>query len=158
MSAALEIENLQKTYPGGVEALKRIDLDVRHGDFFALLGPNGAGKSTVIGIISSLVNKTAGSVRIYGHDIDNDFSAAKSCLGLVPQEFNFNMFEKVEHIVVNQAGYYGIPRPLAYQRAETYLTLAQPPLRQRTSIEPNGQLDPGPDKLELQELSIPKSA
>ncbi len=118
---ALSIRNLTKVYANGVSALEGIDLDVAPGDFFALLGPNGAGKSTVIGIISSLVNKTGGQVTVFGHDIDTDFPAAKTCIGLVPQEFNFNTFEPVVEIVVNQAGYYGIERALAYQRAETYL-------------------------------------
>ncbi|MFO8025808.1 ABC transporter ATP-binding protein [Thiohalophilus sp.] len=121
MSNALTIRGLTKTYRGGVQALKGVDLDVREGDFFALLGPNGAGKSTTIGIICSLINKTAGSVEVFGHDIDRDLEAAKSCIGLVPQEFNFNQFEPVVEIVVNQAGYYGIDRKLAYERAETYL-------------------------------------
>ncbi len=118
---ALSIRNLTKVYANGFTALKGIDLDVEPGDFFALLGPNGAGKSTTIGIISSLVNKTGGKVSVFGHDIDTDFPAAKKCIGLVPQEFNFNTFEPVVEIVVNQAGYYGIERRLAYQRAETYL-------------------------------------
>lgn len=118
---ALRIEQLRKTYPGGLEALKGIDLTVEQGDFFALLGPNGAGKSTTIGIVTSLVTKTGGSVRVFGHDLDCETEAAKTCIGLVPQEFNFNMFEQVQQIVVNQAGYYGIPRPLALQRSETYL-------------------------------------
>lgn len=118
---ALRIEQLRKTYPGGLEALKGIDLTVEQGDFFALLGPNGAGKSTTIGIVTSLVTKTGGSVRVFGHDLDRETEAAKTCIGLVPQEFNFNMFEQVQQIVVNQAGYYGIPRPLALQRSETYL-------------------------------------
>ena len=118
---ALEISNLSKTYSGGVEALKGIDLTVEEGDFFALLGPNGAGKSTTIGIITSLVNKSGGKVKVFGHDIDTDLTAAKRQLGLVPQEFNFSQFERVIEIVVNQAGYYGIPRNEAYQRAEVVL-------------------------------------
>jgi ABC-2 type transport system ATP-binding protein len=118
---ALAIQGLKKTYPGGVQAVKGFDLVVEQGDFFALLGPNGAGKSTSIGVITSLVNKSAGSVKIFGHDIDTDLEAAKSYVGLVPQEFNFNQFETVLQIVVNQAGYYGVPRPLAMQRAEKYL-------------------------------------
>ena len=121
MTAALSIRALRKTYPNGFEALKGIDLEVQEGDFFALLGPNGAGKSTTIGIVCSLVNKTGGEVSVFGHDLDTDTAAAKSCIGLVPQEFNFNVFEPVVEILVNQAGYYGIPRRLAYQRAETYL-------------------------------------
>lgn len=118
---ALEISNLKKIYSNGVEALKGIDLSVREGDFFALLGPNGAGKSTTIGILTSLVIKTSGKVSIYGHDIDSDFSAAKSCLGVVPQEFNFGVFEKVYNVVLNQAGYYGLPKKLAKERTEKYL-------------------------------------
>ena len=121
MSTALQIRNLRKTYKGGHEALKGIDLDVAEGDFFALLGPNGAGKTTIIGIIASLVNKSSGTVEVFGHDINIDPSAAKACLGLVPQEFNFNMFEPVAEVVSNQAGYYGIPRKEARQRAEKYL-------------------------------------
>jgi ABC-2 type transport system ATP-binding protein len=119
---ALSIRDLTKTYSNQFTALKGINLDVAPGDFFALLGPNGAGKSTTISIISSLVKKTAGTVSIFGCDIDKDFSAAKQHLGVVPQEFNFNLFEKVEDIVANQGGYYGLPRALAYQRAEKYLT------------------------------------
>ena len=118
---ALTISALRKTYHGGVEALKGIDLEVEEGDFDALLGPNGAGKSTTIGIISSLVNKSSGSVQVFGFDIDTQLELAKSQIGLVPQEFNFSQFEKVEQIVVNQAGLYGVPRELAYQRAEKYL-------------------------------------
>ena len=118
---ALSIKNLTKTYPNGVQALKGIDFDVEPGDFYALLGPNGAGKTTAIGIISSLVNKTGGDVEIFGHSIDTELEAAKSCLGLVPQEINMNLFDSVENIVVNQAGYYGIGRRLAKERAEKYL-------------------------------------
>ncbi len=118
---ALALKDLRKTYHGGTEALKGIDLEVDEGDFFALLGPNGAGKTTAIGIVTSLVNKTSGQVEVFGNNIDRELEAAKSCIGLVPQEINFNQFEKVENIVVNQAGYYGIPRPLARQRAERYL-------------------------------------
>lgn len=118
---ALKIRQLKKTYANGVEALKGIDLDVQPGEFFGLLGPNGAGKSTTIGIITSLINKTGGTVEVFGHDIDRSFAVAKTCMGVVPQEFNFNQFEKVIHVVVNQAGYYGVPRDLAYQRAERYL-------------------------------------
>ncbi len=121
MNQALSIQNLSKVYKNGVVALHGIDLNVEQGDFFALLGPNGAGKSTTIGIISSLVNKSAGTVKIFGHDLDADLAAAKACIGLVPQEFNFNMFEPVVEILVNQAGYYGIPRALAFERAEHYL-------------------------------------
>lgn len=118
---ALSIRGLKKTYPNGVEALKGIDFTVADGDFYALLGPNGAGKTTAIGIICSLVQKTAGEVEIFGHSIDRELEAAKSCLGLVPQEVNLNLFDTVLNIVVNQAGYYGIPRGLAYERAEKYL-------------------------------------
>jgi len=119
---ALNISGLIKTYKGGVQALKGIDLTVEQGDFFALLGPNGAGKSTTIGVISALVNKTSGKVSVFGHDVDTELEAAKSCIGLVPQEFNFNQFETVLQIVVNQAGYYGVPRSIAKERAEKYLT------------------------------------
>ena len=118
---ALSIRNLTKTYANGVEALKGIDFDVDAGDFYALLGPNGAGKTTAIGIITSLVNKTAGTVEIFGHDIDRELEAAKACIGLVPQELNMNLFDTVENIVVNQAGYYGIDRKTACRRAEKYL-------------------------------------
>ena len=121
MTQALSIQNLSKVYKNGVIALHGIDLNVEQGDFFALLGPNGAGKSTTIGIISSLVNKSAGTVRVFGHDLDTDLAAAKACIGLVPQEFNFNQFEPVAEILINQAGYYGIPRKLATERAEYYL-------------------------------------
>jgi ABC-2 type transport system ATP-binding protein len=122
---ALSLKNLTKTYKNGVQALKGIDLDVEEGDFFALLGPNGAGKTTAIGIVTSLVNKSGGTVEVFGHDIETELEVAKSCIGLVPQEINFNQFEAVETIVVNQAGFYGIPRPLAYQRAEKYLKQLQ---------------------------------
>ncbi len=118
---ALSIKGLTKAYDNGFQALKGVDLDVMPGDFFALLGPNGAGKSTIIGIISSLVRKTTGSVAVFGHDIDKDFPLAKKDVGVVPQEFNFNQFEKVFDIVVTQAGYYGLPRKVAEQRAEKYL-------------------------------------
>ncbi len=121
MIPALTIENLTKQYAGGFQALKGISLEVQHGDFFALLGPNGAGKSTTIGVICSLVAKTAGSVAVYGTDIDEDFAGAKKNIGIVPQEFNFNMFEQPFDIVVNQAGYYGMPKALASERAEQYL-------------------------------------
>ncbi len=120
---ALEITQLTKTYAGGVEALKGICLNVEKGDFYALLGPNGAGKSTTIGIITSLVNKTSGKVKVFGYDMDKDIVRAKLQLGLVPQEFNFNMFETVQQIVVQQAGYYGVNKSLANERAEKYLTL-----------------------------------
>jgi ABC-2 type transport system ATP-binding protein len=118
---ALTIENLHKTYRNSFEALKGISLTVEAGDFFALLGPNGAGKSTAISIIASLINKTSGRIAIYGKDLDREREAAKRQIGLVPQEFNFNMWEPVVEILVNQAGYYGIPRGLAFERAETYL-------------------------------------
>ncbi len=121
MLPALKISGLTKTYKGGFQALKGIDLTVQQGDFFALLGPNGAGKSTTIGVITSLVNKTAGSVAVFGHDIDQELEAAKSFIGLVPQEFNFNQFEPLMKILVNQAGYYGVERKVAVQRAEKYL-------------------------------------
>ncbi|HEX5677235.1 MAG TPA: ABC transporter ATP-binding protein [Alcanivorax sp.] len=119
--SALTLRNLTKTYANGVEALKGIDLTVERGDFFALLGPNGAGKSTTIGIVSSLVNKTDGEVIILGHSLDRERELAKQKIGVVPQEFNFSQFEKVFDIVVTQAGFYGIPAPLARERAEKYL-------------------------------------
>ena len=118
---ALSIKDLRKTYANGQEALKGVSLDVAEGDFFALLGPNGAGKSTAIGIISSLVNKTSGTVQVFGHDLDSDPQGVKSCIGLVPQEFNFNQWEPIGEIVVNQAGFYGIPRREAWVRAEESL-------------------------------------
>ena len=122
---ALEIKSLSKIYESGTEALKGIDLVVEEGDFYALLGPNGAGKSTTIGIITSLVNKTAGSVSVFGYDIDKDLVRAKQQIGLVPQEFNFNQFETLQQICVNQAGYYGVPRKEATKRAEKYLTMLE---------------------------------
>ncbi|MDQ1362454.1 MAG: type transport system ATP-binding protein [Pseudomonadota bacterium] len=122
---ALHIRNLCKTYKNGTRALKGVDLTVGEGEFFALLGPNGAGKSTVIGILAGLINKTSGEVKVFSHDIDTQLAAAKSCLGLVPQEFNFNQFEPVEEILINQAGYYGIPRTEARARAEKYLRLLE---------------------------------
>ncbi|SFN17032.1 ABC-2 type transport system ATP-binding protein [Izhakiella capsodis] len=122
MIYALELEKLSKTYAGGVQALKSLDLKVEAGDFYALLGPNGAGKSTTIGIISSLVNKTSGSVRVFGYDLSKDMVNAKRQLGLVPQEFNFNQFETVLQIVVSQAGYYGVDKKEARLRAQKYLT------------------------------------
>lgn len=118
---ALSVTGLTKTYRNGVQALKGIDLDVEEGDFFALLGPNGAGKTTLIGIVTALVNKTAGTASVFGFDLDRDLERAKSCIGIVPQEFNFNMFESPETIVVNQAGFYGVDRATARQRAEKYL-------------------------------------
>ena len=119
--SALTVRNLTKVYRNGFEALKGVDLTVAEGDFYALLGPNGAGKSTLIGIVSSLVNKTAGQVEVFGHDLDQDPEGVKSCIGLVPQEFNFNLFLPVIEVVLNQAGYYGIPRREARERAERYL-------------------------------------
>ncbi|MHA7840666.1 MAG: ABC transporter ATP-binding protein [Gammaproteobacteria bacterium] len=121
MIKALEINKLSKTYKNGQQALKCISFSVNEGDFYGLLGPNGAGKSTTIGIITSLVNKTAGTVKVFGYDIDKDLNMAKRHIGVVPQEFNFNIFETVEQIVVQQAGFYGIPRPLALERAKKYL-------------------------------------
>ena len=121
MSYALEINDLHKTYDNGFTALKGISMKVAEGDFFALLGPNGAGKSTTLGVVSSLVNKTQGKVHIFGHDLDGDLDAAKRLMGIVPQEFNFNMFEKVQDIVIQQAGYYGIARAEAKVRTEELL-------------------------------------
>lgn len=120
---ALEINNLIKTYANGVTAVKGIDLTVKKGDFFALLGPNGAGKSTTIGIITSLVNKTSGEVKVFGYDLDKQPNHVKACIGLVPQEFNFNIFQTTSHILINQAGYFGIPYSQAKKRAEKYLRL-----------------------------------
>jgi len=122
MPPALEIKDLKKTYKSGTVALKGVSLTVPEGDFFALLGPNGAGKTTIIGIVTSLVNKTGGSVKVFGHDIDKEFEKAKTYIGLVGQEVNFNPFEKPLDIVINQAGYYGIPRSEAIPRAEKLLT------------------------------------
>ena len=121
MTYALEIEGLKKVYAGGVEALRGIDLTVEEGDFYALLGPNGAGKSTTIGIVTSLVNKTSGKVKVFGYDLDTQLMQVKRQIGLVPQEFNFNPFETVQQIVVNQAGYYGVSRKEALERSEKYL-------------------------------------
>ncbi len=121
MLSALSISNLTKTYNSGLSALKGVSLDVREGEFFGLLGPNGAGKTTIIGIITSLVNKTGGSVKVFGIDIDQDFAAAKRLIGVVPQEFNFSIFEKVQDIVCQQAGYYGMARAEALVRSERYL-------------------------------------
>jgi len=118
---ALEVENLKKTYPNGVEALKGISLSVAPGDFYALLGPNGAGKSTLIGIVSSLVNVTSGEARVFGASVRTHRSDAMAQIGLVPQEINFNMFEQPFQICVNQAGFYGVPRNIAAERAEKYL-------------------------------------
>jgi ABC-2 type transport system ATP-binding protein len=122
---ALVLRQLTKVYKNGIKALKGIDLEVDEGDFFALLGPNGAGKTTIIGIVTSLVTKTSGKVEVFGHDIDRELELAKSCIGIVPQEINFNLFESLFTIVVNQAGFYGIPRRLAKQRAEKYLKQLQ---------------------------------
>lgn len=118
---ALSINNLSKTYGNGFEALKHISLDVEQGDFFALLGPNGAGKSTTIGVVTSLITKTAGSVKVFDTDLDADAELAKSYIGLVPQEFNFNGFEQVKHILITQAGYYGMPATEAEPRADELL-------------------------------------
>jgi ABC-2 type transport system ATP-binding protein len=119
---ALSVRALRKTYPNGLTALKGIDLDVEQGDFFALLGQNGAGKSTTIGIICSLINKSSGKVSVFGHDTDIQLAEAKSLIGVVPQEINFNSFEKISSILINQAGYYGIPQHIAKPRMETYLS------------------------------------
>ncbi|WP_340679564.1 ABC transporter ATP-binding protein [Paraglaciecola sp.] len=118
---ALDIKGLTKTYKSGTKALLGIDLQVKQGDFFALLGPNGAGKSTTIGIVSSLVNKSSGDINIFEYSLENQTELAKSCIGLVPQEFNFNQFETLWQIMLNQAGYYGVPRNIAKPRAEKYL-------------------------------------
>lgn len=118
---ALSIKNLTKVYKNGALALKAINLDVNEGDFFALLGPNGAGKTTLIGIINSLNQKTTGEVKIFNHDIDKDFTAAKRLLGVVPQEFNLNVFDRVEKVLVQQAGYYGVPPKIAMAQIEEYL-------------------------------------
>src|ERR1700689_877895 len=122
---ALSTRALTKVYKNGVQALRGVDLDVAQGDFFALLGPNGAGKTTLIGIITSLVNKTAGTATVFGFDVDRQLERAKSCIGIVPQELNFNQFESPLTIVINQAGFYGIPRPVARERAEKYLRQLQ---------------------------------
>lgn len=121
MTAAIHIENLSKTYANGSEALKNISLDVQPGDFFALLGPNGAGKSTTIGILATLVKKTSGKVEIFGKNVDTHVYETKLDLGVVPQEVNFNLFEKTGDILKTQAGYYGLPRRLAAERTEKYL-------------------------------------
>jgi ABC-2 type transport system ATP-binding protein len=119
---ALSVKALTKVYPNGLAALKGIDLDVEQGDFFALLGQNGAGKSTTIGIICSLINKSGGNISVFGYDTDTELAKAKSMIGVVPQEINFNSFEKISHILINQAGYYGIPKHIATSRMETYLS------------------------------------
>jgi ABC-2 type transport system ATP-binding protein len=121
MTSALCVNQLTKIYTNGIEALKGIDLKVAEGDFFALLGKNGAGKSTTIGIICSLINKTAGKIHIFGHDMDKEIAKAKSYIGVVPQELNFSLFEKTADILINQAGYYGIPKSIASERMEMYL-------------------------------------
>ena len=121
MPDALSIQKLRKVYANGVIAIDDLSLRIEEGDFFALLGPNGAGKSTAIGIISSLIRKTSGTVRILGLDIDSDFSKARKLIGFVPQEFNFNVFEPIVEVLANQAGYYGIPRRLAFAQSEFYL-------------------------------------
>ena len=121
MTLAIELKDLRKVYKGGLEAIRNINLEVKKGDFFALLGENGAGKTTTLGIICSLVNKTSGSAKIFGYDITTDSSMAKRQIGIVPQEFNFNIFEKVKAIIVQQGGYYGMPRSLAKERAEKYM-------------------------------------
>jgi len=118
---ALAVRKLTKVYRNGHQALNGVDLTVNEGDFFALLGPNGAGKSTLIGIVTSLINKSGGKVQVFGHDLDREPEIVKTCLGLVPQEFNFNLFLPVIEVVLNQAGYYGIPRREARPRAEYYL-------------------------------------
>ncbi len=122
---ALSTRALTKTYSNGVHALRGVDLDVERGDFFALLGPNGAGKTTLIGIVTSLVRKSSGAASVFGYDIDRDLERAKSCIGVVPQEINFNQFETPLTIVINQAGFYGVPRPEARRRAEIYLKQLQ---------------------------------
>ena len=122
---ALSIKNLSKKYKSGVEALKSVSFDVQQGDFFALLGPNGAGKTTAIGIITSLVNKSSGSIEVFGHDMDKELAKAKSCIGVVPQEVNLNLFDFNFNILVNQAGFYGIPRSEGKKRAEQYLKKMQ---------------------------------
>lgn len=118
---ALSVKKLTKIYPNGTSALKGIDLEVKQGDFFALLGQNGAGKSTTIGIVCSLINKTAGKVYVFGHDTDTELAKAKSLIGVVPQEMNFSLFDKISSILVHQAGYYGIPKKIALKRMEIYL-------------------------------------
>lgn len=122
MTKALSVKNLTKVYKNGVIALNNINLDIHEGDFFALLGKNGAGKSTTIGIICSLIIKTAGNVQVFSYDMDTELAQAKSLIGVVPQEINFNLFETSTQILVNQAGYYGIPKQIALTRAERYLT------------------------------------
>jgi len=121
ITSAFSVEHLNKTYANGVEALRDVSLSIVPGDFFALLGPNGAGKTTLIGILTGLVNKTSGHAHVFGHDIDTQASAAKACISLVPQEFNFHIFKPVEQILLDNAGYYGMPRRIAKVRAEHWL-------------------------------------
>jgi ABC-2 type transport system ATP-binding protein len=121
MKYALEIKDLKKTYRSGTEALRGISLNVEKGDFFALLGPNGAGKSTTIGIVTSLVRKTSGDVKVMGYDLEDQVSDVKQMIGIVPQEFNFNIFQSVEEVVTNQAGYYGIPARIAKKNVKYFL-------------------------------------
>jgi ABC-2 type transport system ATP-binding protein len=121
MNVALSVKQLSKVYSNGLSALKNINLDVAEGDFFALLGQNGAGKSTTIGIVCSLINKTSGQVKIFDHDLDTERTKAKSLIGIVPQELNFSLFENISQILINQAGYYGIPKKIALKRVEVYL-------------------------------------
>ena len=121
MAVAISIKNLTKTYANGFEALKGVSLRINQGDFFALLGPNGAGKSTTIGILSTLVKRSSGTVEIFGRNVDTHVYETKYDLGLVPQEFNFNQFEKVQDVVITQAGYYGLPKKTALERSEKYL-------------------------------------
>ena len=121
MTIAISIKDLDKTYANGVEALKEVSLEVQQGDFFALLGPNGAGKSTTIGVISTLINKSGGSVEVFGRSVDTHIYETKLDLGVVPQEINFSQFERVKDIVLTQAGYYGLPRKLAKERCDKYL-------------------------------------
>ena len=123
MNTAISIKNLRKTYDNGFEALRGISLEVEQGDFFALLGPNGAGKSTTIGVISTLVIRSAGEVEVFGRNVDTNVYETKLDLGVVPQEINFNLFERVEDVVITQAGYYGLPRSLAKERSDKYLRL-----------------------------------
>ena len=143
---ALSVRGLTKTYKNGVRALQGVDLDVEQGDFFALLGPNGAGKTTLIGIITSLVNKSSGEARVFGHDIDRELEVAKACIGVVPQEINFNLFETPYTIVVNQAGFYGIPRPVArVARREVPAAATAVGQAQRHLARPVGRHEAAPD-------------
>ncbi len=136
---AVSINNLVKVYEGGTEALKGVDLNIESGDFFGLLGPNGAGKTTIIGILTSLVNKTSGNAKVFGHDIDTDLNRAKQMIGVVPQEFNFNIFEKVVDIIVQQAGYFGVPRKQALKDTDRILDILElSPKRNVTARELSG--------------------